>query len=200
MFSVLLDFQKINGHCNVSLGGSIDRKFYDWVGKQRAAKGRGELSIDREKSLNEIGFAWDSSQGVTASWEKMYSRLTIFKKSFGHCNVPTNYDEDKTLGGWVSTQRYIKKKGELSAAKIHLLDELGFEWTRLRSVPWEQMFSELLEFKKVYGHCKVPIKPPGNPKLYKWIGKQRYLDNKGKLTEERKGLLTAVGMEWSKKV
>jgi len=76
---------------------------------------------------------------------------------------------------------------------------------RGQSSRWDQMFNDLLEFKKQHGHCDVPQTYPPNPKLGVWVNKQRVehknLDD-GKistLTDERLERLEGIGFRWAKR-
>jgi len=46
------------------------------------------------------------------------------------------------------------------------------------------MFSALVEFKEVHGHCKVPTKWPENRKLGNWVALQRNKLKKYQFTKE----------------
>jgi hypothetical protein len=43
------------------------------------------------------------------NWNERLSELANYRDIHGHCNVPTNYSQNKSLGTWVSNQR-IKYK------------------------------------------------------------------------------------------
>jgi len=61
-FAVLLKFRQRNGHCRVpALYKEGDFKLGYWVSTQR--KYRDEMSTERRKRLNEIGFVWDAKMG-----------------------------------------------------------------------------------------------------------------------------------------
>ncbi len=65
-------------------------------------------------------------------WHKHIKDLIDFKEMFGHCNVPFQYNENKSLGYWVHNMRQVYKKwlkGEpcsLTQSRIESLLELGF--------------------------------------------------------------------------
>jgi hypothetical protein len=42
--------------------------------------------------------------------------------------VPSKYEQDKSLGIWVSHQRNYHKQNKLRLDRQELLDELGFDW------------------------------------------------------------------------
>jgi len=50
----------------------------------------GELSPDRIKRLEQLGFVWNPN---TAVWEKMFAALTAYKVTYGDCNVPEGWKD-----------------------------------------------------------------------------------------------------------
>jgi hypothetical protein len=131
-----------------------------------------------------------------AQWEDMFQRLVKFKKQHGHCLVPRKNDADPKLATWVETQRVLwnrdyrikvpgsieenavaetAKGGDLSKKRLTptrkwKLDQLGFVWS-LRSKRiedhWDEMFQQLLEYRRTHGDCLVPSRYEANLKLGK---------------------------------
>jgi hypothetical protein len=64
----------------------------------------------------------------------------------------------------------------MTAEHIRALDGISFNWgtkgTDLASI-WSVQFQQLCEFKLQFGHYFVPIKYSDNPKLGRWVSKQR---------------------------
>ncbi|NIN00079.1 MAG: DEAD/DEAH box helicase, partial [candidate division Zixibacteria bacterium] len=71
-------------------------------------------------------------------------------------------------------------------------------WDTLEAT-WEEMFSALVEYRKVHGDCNVPQTWPENPKLGHWISVQRRFREKGRLSKERIRRLVEIGFIWDKK-
>ncbi|GAX26280.1 hypothetical protein FisN_16Lh111 [Fistulifera solaris] len=63
---------------------------------------------------------------------------------------------------------------------------------------WMERYERLLAFQKEQGHCNFPNTYPPDPQLAKWVKKQRYNENAGKLRGDRKQLLETIGFAWSK--
>ncbi len=82
--------------------------------------------FERIKSLDHIKFPWTTGTHQER-WSMHYEELVEFHATNGHCNVHRAY----SLGQWVNHQRQTKKNGKLSAKRIELLDNLGFEWSRV---------------------------------------------------------------------
>ena len=132
-----------------------------------------------------------------ARWEKMFDALARFKKTHGHCNVPTDYPHNPSLALWVKTQRAYRKKGLLKQDRLRRLNEIGFKWTLNKTPSWDALFAQLVEFKKRFGHCEVPSGWPENPRLVTWVYNQRrrrYRDNA--TGKERNRRLDEIGFRW----
>ena len=97
------------------------------------------------------------------------------------------------LGGWISTQRKTYKTGKISKERIQLLESVGFYWD-LYQQEWEEMYQDLLQYKKENGDTNVPQR---QSKLGRWVSTQRRLNNKNQLQIERKQLLDSIGFAWS---
>jgi hypothetical protein len=61
---------------------------------------------------------------------------------------------------------------------------------------WEQIFSELVQFKKQYGHCNVPYNWSENPKLFMWVSRQRSAKKRGQLSDRQVSSLSDIGFVW----
>jgi hypothetical protein len=59
---------------------------------------------------------------------------------------------------------------------------------------WQQMVEQLTAFVRQFGHCHVPTGWPDNPRLAKWVSRQR--SNEALLSAERKEQLTQLGFLW----
>lgn len=116
-FQKLKQYKNRHGHCQVLK--KEDSKLCRWVIKQRIKKNN--LKLHQIKKLNDLGFSWCPSD---ENWEKMFLRLTEFKKIHGHCDVPQDFKDDPTLGTWVSTQRCAKIYPE----RKERLNAIGFNW------------------------------------------------------------------------
>jgi hypothetical protein len=98
-------------------------------------------------------------------WESMFEKLKAYKQKYGNCLVPNRYEEDRSLGSWVSTQRrHFKlinsskstrnsKNFHLNEIRIARLSDIGFVWAASdpRHTPWETRFRELCDYKERYG-------------------------------------------------
>jgi hypothetical protein len=143
-----------------------------------------------------------------AAWEDRLSELASYFKEHGHCNVPHNYNENPQLGAWVRTQRaqyryHLEGKiSNMTLSRIHELDSLSFEWVISVTATWEDRLSELVDYRKIHGHCNDLYSHSGNINLGKWVTRQRYeyrkyLEGKAsQITLSRIQELDSMGFEW----
>ncbi len=194
-FAALKEFHKREGHCRVD--GKIKAsgmKLGLWSVRQRYLKSKGQLSADRIKRLNSIGFSWDPH---TEQWEENFAALQSFNKREGHCRPPNRHLEDGlNLSSWVTFQRHLKIKGKLAANRIKRLEALGLSWDPLAE-QWEESFAALKEFHKREGHCRLPNNHiEGKVKIALWAGVQRQSKSNGKLSPDRIRRLESLGFSW----
>jgi hypothetical protein len=126
-FAALSKFRRRKRHCCPSrhhLEGKF--KLGQWVTTQRYLKD--DLSLERKRCLDRIGFVWNWRD---YRWEQGFAALSKFKHREGHCRVPIQHrEENLRLGYWVSAQR--RKKTELPALRKHRLNKIGFVWRESR--------------------------------------------------------------------
>jgi hypothetical protein len=127
-FQKLVAFKEEHGHANVPITHE-DVQLRNWVVVQRVFFRRKQLRPDRIRRLEAIGFQWDP---FSSAWDKNFAKLLAFKKSHGHTNVPST-SADKQLKNWVIGLRQYRRDGTLSPDRVKLLEDIGFEWERVRS-------------------------------------------------------------------
>ena len=199
-YQQLVSFHQKHGHCRVP---GKHQKLVSWIERQRTAKTKNRLSADREDRLNKIGFIWSFDNIKKQTWEERYRQLCAYRQKHGHCFVPVSCRENKVLGTWVASQRWIEAKGKLAAAKKKRLDALGFIWSRdtqdqMKTIfdsQWEASFAKLKEYKLVHGTCQVSLKI--DPVLQRWTRWQRLLFYQGRLSAERIDRLNEIRFPWS---
>jgi superfamily II DNA or RNA helicase len=128
------------------------------------------------------------------SWESFFSELRNYLNEYGDTNVPKGYINNKSLAGWVRTQRGNYFNGLLSEERKNKLDNIGFEWTPNDSI-WERRFEELRNFIKINGHANVSEKHMV-PHLYSWVLAQRLRISQGLLSEYRINKLNEINFIW----
>jgi hypothetical protein len=82
--------------------------------------------------------------------------------------------------------------------RINKLNNINFSWSPLDTYQ-EQKIYELMEFKKIHGHCNVPAKYPENFSLGSWVDHKRCMYRKIKLPKELIDRLDSIGFNWNPK-
>jgi hypothetical protein len=123
-----------------------------------------------------------------------------FKAAHGHCNVPSNYQPDRSLAIWVFNCRRQRKLGTLIAERINRLDAVGFVWEvrarRFVARDWDAMVAQLGTFRRRHGHCNVPHATPRHRELSAWLNGVRGSMRSGRLAAERVRQLEELGVVW----
>lgn len=65
---------------------------------------------------------------LSTKWGGKYQQLKEYYEQHQDCNVPQRYENNPSLGIWVSDQRQAYKKNKLSQERIDLLNQLNFDW------------------------------------------------------------------------
>ena len=134
------------------------------------------------------------------NWFYKFEQMQIFREVFGHCIIPQRYYKDPSLGSWVSKQRFFSRNLKMNLGRNSLLNKLEFIWSPPKnfyfSALWNKHYLELCYYKKIYGHCNVPINFRENLSLGFWVKNQRQLLKKNRLEKHKIDLLHKIGFEW----
>ena len=164
-FAKLKAYKEKHGHCNVPGGYPDDPSLGIWVQNQRSSyfDNRSGMTADRIQQLEAriqqleaIGVEWDINK---AKWNESFTKLMAYKEEHGHCNVPTEYHADPSLGIWVKNQReshnHPSERGGMTEDRIQQLEKIGFEWEwRPPSTKW--VVKVCKEFHQKHRHCHLP--------------------------------------------
>jgi len=195
-FGELKEYRERFGDCNVPKDWKENKSLGVWVDTQRQrGRGKGLKLTERQiRSLDELGFIWDPFE---AKWETMFMELVKFKDEYGHCNVPHNWKENRSLGSWVAQQRRNKEKNKLDIRKVERLTTLEIIWTPYDAY-WEKMFDELVDYYKICKKRNFSSKwIKNNLKLGTWVHSQRIRKNKGLLEKYKIDKLDKFGFPWN---
>jgi hypothetical protein len=194
MFAMLKKHKDKHGNCNVPQKWTGNRQLGSWVSSQRGYYRDKQLSNDKIKHLEDIGFEWDIYE---SQWEQMFAMLIKYKDKHGDCNIPRDWTENKQLANWVNAQRGRYRITKLSDDRIKRLEDIGFEWDTLE-LQWEEMFVKLKEYKRKYGNCNVSLGWTENIQLANWVNAQRVNYRITKLSDDRVKRLEDIGFEWKR--
>ena len=171
-----------------------------WQGNQKGNYRKGNLSPERIKRLEDIGFKWEiQKERFEDQFEKGFQETILYKEKTGNPNVPQSYRtaEGYQLGIWQGNQKGNYKKGILSPDRIERLVKIGFTWESLEE-KFEKGFQETMLHKKstsnpnaLYSYNTVEGYPLGI-----WQSTQRGNYSKGNLSPERVKRLEDIGFKW----
>lgn len=173
---------------------AINMSLANWFNLERVRWREGRLSATQIRDLEAVGVAPESAFDL--QFERMFARLERYRERFGHCDVPTTWPEDPSLGAWVVTVRRKCREGVLSEDREERLHALGLEIDPLET-EWLRCFEALRVFQQRFGHCRIPRSWKESPRLAAWVANQRRLQHRGELRADRKELLDGLGIEWN---
>lgn len=144
-------------------------------------------------------------------WNVHLEQLRDFKKMHGHCLVPHTFPENQHLARWVKRQRRQYKlmlagqpSSTMTQERVNILNAEGFIWDS-HDIIWRERFNQLLEYKNLHGHTRVPSYCKENPRLASWVKCQRrqhklfWEGKRSSMSAERTQLLNDVGFTWEVK-
>lgn len=212
MLARLQEYKEQHGTLDVSDDNEDDKDLLRWITDQRRSyralkgglKSVGGMTKEKMRRLADLGFDFRYY-----SWDDRYQQLKTFQElnSVAAPEFETLLSsQDPALYRWFERQRsqyraHCKGKiSKLTSPQVHQLKALGFSATApMVDEEFEEMFQELLRYKKIHGNCNVPTSDTTNTKLGRWIVKQRIQYRKLKegkgshLTAERIIRLTDAG-------
>lgn len=212
MLSALRQFREEYGHCRVPTAWSKNRRLANWVAVQRRRKKHGKLSRERSSILESLGFEWVviqeklnphhagaghyQRQVQPDAWPEMLAALADYKKNHGDCRVPQRWKVNPRLAAWVSVQRVARNKQRLDPDRERNLAGLGFDWDPI-ATRWEDMFAQLVEYKKRFGDTSVRSNSREYARLGNWVKMQRRDKRIGRaISRARAARLDEIGFVW----
>ena len=189
----LKEYKNTNGTCNVPSNHIL----YKRCVRLRNDYKQGVLNENKIKELDALGFKWEVTVYNEELWDLMFNKLLEFKAIYNHVDVPRSY-KDKQLATWVHTQR--KYRDTMLEYRKDKLLSVGFNFSIAKSKndkEWEDMYSNLLEFKQKFNHVDVSSRYE-DKKLANWVNSQRKAYKANKLSDYRYNKLVDIGFKFSK--
>ena len=153
-----------------------------WVGVQRQARRKGTLRSERRARLEALPlWTWEVPE---SAWEKGFAALQRFVEREGHARVAHDHREDGfRLGRWVSHQRVLQRRGDLSDEHARRLESLPGWTSEPYAADWEDGYARLLVFVEREGHARVPsdYRDDDGFRVGKWVQRQRISLRNGQL-------------------
>jgi len=170
-----------------------------WVGRQRRAFRRGQLSAEQLRLFKALpGWTWSPRDD---GFRKGLSALKTFVRREGHAGVPHAHREDGfKLGWWVTSRRSDYSRGRLDAERIRLLEAVrGWAWRR--KDPFIVNLERLHRFVEREGHARIPSKHREEGfYLGRWVEHARRAHADGRLPRDKARLLERLpGWTWRPK-
>ena len=204
-YNELAKFKLQNGNTDIPYKNTV---LYRFLLLQKKKYYKGELSSDKISLLNKLDIEWDYVENKNeVQWQKRLKEISDYILLHGNIDVPRS---ETSLYKFISKQRSLYSKGELSQSRIEDLLKLGVSLNSNKTVKindnkntnpkekstsiWELRFKELMEFKVKHGHCNIP-RNHENTVLAEWVHTQR--SNKDKMPLERKEKLISLGFEFN---
>ena len=137
-----------------------------------------------------------------AGWNHKYALAKAYYDKFGNLDLASAYvAEDGTrLGAWILRLRhdYNKDRSLIPEDRIALLEAIGMSWEKKTDPDNSLALSYLARYKEKHGNLDVPssyVTKDGFA-LGRWVVKKRSFHHQGKLNEQIKEKLDAMGFVW----
>ena len=130
------------------------------------------------------------------TWEIMYLQFKNFVIRNGHTYISSDSEHEK-IKDWINRQ--ILNRPYLLEYQFLKLDILGVNWNIVlsRDHTWKLMLKRLEDFKKEFGHCRVPHSWEKDKQLALWVMRQRKMNLQVKILDYRRQLLNQIGFTWA---
>jgi hypothetical protein len=197
-YRLLVEYYQKNGHSFVPVNYPENKSLGTWVATQRLLEAKGKLGQSKKNKLNALKFVWsrDTEKQLKAiqnkKWEASFEKLRVYYEKYGTCQV--SLQVDPVLQRWTCWQRKAFYEGKLSKDRLDRLNEISFPWS-IQEGYWMKMYDALMEFKKRFGHTRVPFQWSENHKLADWVYRMKV--NKKNLSIQKVELLNRIDFDWS---
>jgi len=203
----LLAFQRSFGHVQVPRDWPDNPPLARWVINLRRQIRTGALTPARRRRLDDLHLRWPTVQelrrGRDREWDRYCDALMAFHREHGHGEVPGDWAPDPRLGPWVARLRHQWRAGLLREDRRRRLEDAGISWSlergrsRTRDGEWDRMCDLLSDYRREHGHCDIPKGCSANPKLTRWLIRQRHYLRNGSLRPDRRMRLEELGVDRS---
>ncbi|KAF0722163.1 hypothetical protein Ae201684P_020151 [Aphanomyces euteiches] len=181
----------------------------------RRAYRLGLLEASIVAKLDEIGFVWDDNQH---QWSLLMEALEIFKKIYGHVNVPSGFEVPEDDPVWPNYLWGMKlgtrigpiRRGQtkLTLEKRQELEKMNFIWDA-RELHRNVILLALKTYKEIYDNLYVPSRfvvpsddpewPPELAGMKLGVVVNNLLNRRATTSDELKKGLEELGFEWHRK-
>ncbi|HFK5562278.1 TPA: Helicase associated domain protein [Elizabethkingia anophelis] len=151
-----------------------------WLSLQIQDYKEGKLSKEKIRILESMDADIFIHSSLDAQWEERYNKLKTFKEKY-------NRLPNRSENTWLHTQKFVFRKGRLSAEQIKLLTNVDSTFTETQSIEdtWMNNYDKLMQFVNENG--KLP-----SSKEYRWLKALRRKYSQNELPEDKIQLLLKV--------
>ena len=169
-----------------------------WLSKCREKYAKGTLTDSQIKQLEDIKIVWNKSR--KNDWDECFEKAKSYFAEHGNLNVPPSYVADGVwLNKWLNEQKLIlqgKRDGKaLTEAQKAKLASIGLTAEEPRDIRWQQRYAELKHYYDTHGNSHIPTDytDSSGQNLYVWLTNQKQSAKSGRMSDDRKRKLRAVG-------
>ena len=200
--SEYLEFQKKHGRApKRTLQYENEFRLAEWLANQIQINKHGLLLPERRKLLEENGLLKEYMNNEQL-WNANLSTYLDFQKKHGHPpkRIPHDAAEFR-LAQWLINQRALSQQGKLSPVRKAVLEECRLLMVGIgKEQAWDGHLVAYLEFQKKHGRTPSTYAADASEKsLASWGSNQRSLFRAGKISDERKGMLSSAGIAFKMK-
>ena len=177
-----------------------DKSLVNFVRRMKFLLKNNKLDKVKQQSLIELGLDQISSD----AWVMNFKKLSEFYLKNHHSSVPKDHN-DSSLYNWVLSQRTAFRKNKISENQINDLHSVDFVFDP-HDAQWYEMFQQLVEYKKKFGHTNVSQLDQDYQMLGRWLNGQRGRKKGWKsgnkvvyLRKDRENALDELGIIWNPK-
>jgi len=166
-----------------------------WLGVNRRAFHNGTLAADRHIALDKLGMDWSTPD----PWDVLVDTISAFHTEHGHLKV-SKRDPDPRIAavatGLIRCRSHYRK-GKLAAHLVAALEAMGVVWEPKEDAQ-QAGIAAAERYHAHFGHLlpEADYVDETGFALGNWVHKQRQDHQKGKVPDQRKAALDALGMVW----
>ncbi len=168
----------------------------DWVIRQRRKQRDALLTDEQFNRLSAIGMVWEFED----SWERKFELAVRYREEHGNLDIPAAYvtEDGVRLGEWYRSVKKQYSAGTLPEERKRKLESAGIRWEPAAERSWNRYYALAAEYYVEHGDLNINAnyETADGTKLGTWIAEQRHRYKTGRLGENRKRKLDAIGMEW----
>ena len=148
-------FDIVNNIENLYSIKELEEEMQIAINEYRFGDGEKEIVHEQFKIIDEVRDCKELFRKLTntlsATWAVMQETAQAYYEEHGNLDVlPNTHYSGVPLGDWVSRQRGLYHRGELSQDRIDWLNKRGMDWRNANEKLWDEMYEEAKKFYETY--------------------------------------------------